>query len=690
MSGERSSGAPVPGLGVPMPGLLGSLRAGADGATQAGFLVGLLDGVRALLGGAADGPLAAVGLVLASGLLHAVTWLVLGALGGVLLHPLLRRASLGRRIALAFGLGLGLGVFLQAYWWSRPFVFYGTPALSPPRLAATALIAALSLATGLVLLRLWLRAPERLRALLPRAALLGCVVGGLFLLTQRQGEERGAIGERNRELPSVLLIVVDALRADVLGAYGSERVKTPNIDALAERGVVFENAFAQAPYTWTSFGSFLTGKYPRRHGLMKMAPGYRMPTNITLPWHLKTGRLRGSEETMRDEDWASGTFMTGTLSNDSGLMLGFDSYFEALVGHELAHNDVPWSVFRSDLLLYRLKNKLGQKLDSSLVMTTATGWLGELGTRRFVAMVHLYSTHTPYDPPQRFKDMYLDPEYDGPIRAFYAEHRYAIESGEYEPTPEDEQRIRDLYYAGTSQADADVGRLLALLEAQGVLDDTLVILTSDHGEELGEHRRAGRSLWEHNYMYETNLRIPLVMAWPAGLPGGVRVDAIVDSIDVLPTLCDLLDLELPEDEFSAPDEAIVDGASLVPLVRGEAERVREFSFAENGVYMSIRGARWKLVLRRELVGLPASELALHLEDPLAVRLFDLAADPGEHANLAGDPGAAAELARLAQALGAWSATMPAREVVRSHRDREATELMSDLGYAEMLDEEGED
>ena len=97
----------------------------------------------------------------------------------------------------------------------------------------------------------------------------------LFLLSQQGAFERsgrGEIGDRNRDLPNVLLVIVDALRQDTLGVYGHERVLTPTIDSIAHDGVTFENAFVQAPFTWTSFGSFLTGKYPRRHGLVKMDP----------------------------------------------------------------------------------------------------------------------------------------------------------------------------------------------------------------------------------------------------------------------------------------------------------------------------------------------------------------------------------------------------------------------------------
>ena len=130
-----------------------------------------------------------------------------------------------------------------------------------------------------------------------------------------------------------------------------------------------------------------------------------------------------------------------------------------------------------------------------------------------------------------------------------------------------------------------IGRLVATLSEEGILDDTIVIVSSDHGESLGEH-----GLWEHNWMYQDNLRIPLVMRFPSGLGSGARVDAIVDSLAVLPTVLDLTGIEAPEsavvveDALVARDGAIdprsrrlwsaIDGTALVPLARGEADAVR--------------------------------------------------------------------------------------------------------------------
>ena len=671
---------PIPSASAaPRPGLGWSLSAGLGAGLVAGLVFGLTDALVATVGGPAMGLLAWIGCLGASVLVYAgyfgLGGLLLGALGHLAPWP---RDTRGRYAAL-LGLTLGAGLFLEAYWWSRPYVYPGIPATSTPRLLAAAAMAAGALVAGLAAGRGFVALPAGFHRAARNTLYLAMVVGGITLVHDhrvRRASDRGEVNERNRDLPNVLLIVVDALRADVLEPYGHPRVKTPNVQRLADRGVLFERAMVQAPYTWTSFGSILTGKYPRRHGLVVMKPGARMKRdkNVTLAWHLKHADCADGDR-LTDGDFAGATFMTGTLSQGSGLMHGFDTYFEALAGHELVTLDSRWSVFRSGLLVSMIKNKLTQRFDNSLVTTTAIDWLRAQEGRRFVAMLHLYSTHTPYDPEEQFREAYCDPDYDGPITAFYAEHRMALERGDYVATPEDVEQIKNLYYGGTAQADRDVGLVLDELERQGVLDDTLVVFTSDHGEELNEHQ-----LWEHNFMYQTNLHIPLILSWPNGPDGvasGRRISATVETVDILPTICDLLGLELPSqgDEYER-----IDGVSLVPLMEGEVDAVREFSFAENGRFVSIQDARWKLIVE---AGVLEGEEAWReaLASPHPPRFYDLESDPGEQVNrIREEP---EQAARLFAALSAWNQGMPISrfDFVPSARDFESEKLLQDLGYA---------
>ncbi len=612
------------------------------------------------------------------------TLLAVALLAALVFGKFVKRAAPEKQLRLLAGIALGFWFAIDVFWCTRPVYFSGVSMLDPLRIVAVAGLGLVSF--GAMVAATWFFPRVKLEVQRPLAVLVVVLFvsgAGVLLADRMQSSQRGAINERNKDLPNVVIFIVDALRQDVIGAYGAERVKTPHIDSIAERGVLFEESFVQAPFTWSSFGSMLTGKYPRRHGLIRMKPGIRMAPNITLPYHLK-GAKKISGEQLEETDYVSTAFLTGTLSQGSGLLRGFDVYFEAMVGHELVDIHSQWSRFRVALLPFLIKNKLTQKVNNRLVASTAVDWFREnAAEKRFMSLVHFYSTHTPYDPADEFKEMYVDPNYDGPISAFYAEYREMIERGEYDATPEDEQQIRDLYYGGVSMADAMIGSVLAEIEAQGVLDNTIVIITSDHGEELGEH-----NLWEHNWMYQTNLRIPFIMSWPKGLPQGQRVDEIVDTIDFLPTLCDLMELQLPVDEDLPPDRAKIDGTSLVPLIEGEVARVREYTIAENNFFRSIQNSEFKLIVRFKGLEDGAWEkiVAGELEEP---RLFDLTKDADETLNAFHVE--REEAHKLWLALKEWSDSMPIGDhfLTLSDRDRENELVMrtnlEKLGYAGGVD-----
>lgn len=637
-----------------------------------GFLYGMLDAAWAWAGTSAEiGTAQGLGCSAAVVFQYLLLGFVVAALASLACALFLPRWFAQGRAERAAAIGFALFLFVELWWRTRPVLFYGTPALSPQRLAASA---------GLLLVAAFVgrhAGPALVRFARPRALAAAASIGaiglcGAFYLAARGSGlgERGAIAPTNADAPNVLLVVVDALRQDTLGCYGHATVKSPHIDALAREGVVFDNHHTQAPFTWTSFGSTLTGKYPRRHGLVRMEPGRRMLPNTTLASWLKSAPKKGGGA-FRAEDWLAATFHTGTLSTGSGLLRGFDVYYEEFAGHDLVVVGDAWSQFRSDVLLWIMQTKLEQKVSGG-VPATSQAWLAEHGDRRFFAMVHLYSTHTPYEPEPEFRRMYEDPAYDGPVKAFYSAHREMIERGEAKPTAADVAQIRNLYYAGVSQADAQIGALVETLRAKGVLDHTLVVVTSDHGESLGE-----QGLWEHNHMVQTNLRIPLVMRLPGKLPAGKRVGALTETIDILPTVCELVGAEVPA---SAEPREMVDGASLLPLVRGETAELRPYAYCENGLWAVVRGPRWKLwVPAREL----GSDTLLDPRSPVRARLYDLQADPGEDRDLlAAEPAVAAELLRE---LRAWDARMPIPkdEVLLSPREIEALKArFGALGYAE--------
>lgn len=700
--------APQVATEEPKPRLTLRLRAAGAGGACGGLLAGLLDGglrslgidpsvfyyqsevmglVRAFeenLPRAVDlpGQLGCWALTCALGF-------VVGGLLGMLVGLLPLRARMSRM--LAGGLVLGAWLGLAFFWWTRPFVYSGAPMSDPRRMVAGLVLLLAGLACGLGLAALAARLPLALRrAALPGGVLLSLLGAGYMALGNTDSDARGTLSTRNRDLPNVVVIVVDALRQDALGCYGNERIKTPNIDALADQGVVFEEAFAQAPFTWPSFGCLLTGKYPRRHGLVEMDPGLRMGLNVTLPFYL-AGAKRKDGRALEDGDYATAAFMTGTVSHGSGLLRGFDYYYEAIVGHDLVDVRDRWSRFRSSLLPALVGNKITQRFDDGVVASVARKWMSARKGQRFMSLVHLYSTHTTYAPAERFLDPYRDASYDGPVRSFSSAHVEAIQGGQYKPTPADVQQVRDLYAGGVSQADAHIGAVVDSLREAGVLDNTIVVVTSDHGESLGED-----GYWEHNWMLQSNLRIPLIIRYPGGLPQGQRVSAMVDSIDLVPTLLDLMGLEPLPAVSDLPDgldvrsdsgrlvaQEAVDGLSLLPLVEGVLEEVRPYSFAENGPYLSVRDGRWKLVITRGL--LSAEETP---EGEGAQRwLYDLEQDPEQHKNLV-----LLEEERagtLLQALREMDARLPIRsDLLRlSHRDHSQVQSFKDLGYSGHMETE---
>lgn len=668
-------------------GLATTLRAALNAGLLVGLVVGIADGLGAGLRTGTEGLVTWLGCLAAAALIYGLVWSALALLFGLALHARLRERDLGQRFAAVCAPVLGLGLFTELYWWTRPFLFYGLPATDPKRLAVALLLLPAALALGYALVHLGRRLPNALRwagaALVP-VAWLG---GGAFIVhSSREAAEFGKLNERTRELPNVLLFVCDAMRADKLGCYGDERVQTPRMDQLAREGVLFERALVQAPFTGSSFGSYFTGKYPRRHGFVKMAADTRMAPNITLASHLKSAALlRGGR--LEPTDYQCITFMTGAISQASGLARGFDAYFEAFMGHDLVDVQNPWSVFRSELVLSIFKAKLEQRLTSTPVADEAARWFAEHGDKRFFAMVHLFSTHTPYDPPQDLRDQYCDPTYDGPVRVFRSDHAHAIHRGHATPSEADKRQIADLYAGGVTHTDRQIAQVLAALEARGVLDDTIVIVTADHGEELGEH-----GVWEHNHMFQSNLRVPLIVSWPNRLPFGRRVSALVESIDLVPTVCEWIGLAPPFEERlddQGRNYGALDGLSLAPLVEGRVDSVREFSFAENGVEMSVQDLEWKLVVPfvdQQMNVFSLQGRSFESLESLASskpRLFHLASDPGELHDVVERERPVAE--RLFAELQRWDASMPIPriEIVLSDRDREEhARRLRELGYAD--------
>lgn len=293
-------------------------------------------------------------------------------------------------------------------------------------------------------------------------------------------EQKGITPPKN-----ILLITVDTLRADHLGCYGYQKIQTPTIDALAQRGVLFEWAFTPVPLTLPSHASILTGLYPSTHGVLNNGE-YQLSTSIkTLP-HILQGH-----------GFATAAFIGAfVLSKQFGLNQGFEVYDEEFLSKEEKVLET-FSIQASPLYTERKGEK---------VTKAALKWIKERKPSRFFLWVHYFDPHDPYEPPQPFKDEYSDCLYDGEI----------------------------------AYSDQCIAALLQELEKQNILKETLVVLVGDHGEGLGEHKENNHGI----FLYDATMRIPLIFHYPE-LPEGVVSSDLVTILDISPTILEMLKIPIP-------------------------------------------------------------------------------------------------------------------------------------------------
>jgi arylsulfatase A-like enzyme/Flp pilus assembly protein TadD len=394
-----------------------------------------------------------------------------------------------------------------------------------------------------------------------------------------------------------VVVTIDTLRADRLGCYGSTQVETPHLDRLAREGARALHGMVHIPMTLPSHISLLTGKLPFEHGIRdNLAP--------VLPEDVPT-----LAETLRAEGFRTAGFVSSVvLARHTGLARGFETYSDEF---EEAGDDV------------RFLNTVQKRGDEPLA--EAVSWLEAAGSKRSFLWLHLYDPHDPYEPPEPYFTRYRGRPYDGEV----------------------------------AWADELVGRLDEALERMGRAAETLLVVTSDHGEGLGEH---GETL--HGYFtYQSTLSVPLLFRGP-GIPAGSEVTVTVGSIDLFPTLLDLLGVP-------RPDELRVSGRSLAGTLRGDADPEEAPAYAESLIPLLhfgwsdlrvMRDGHWKYIQA------PRPEL------------YDLAEDPGETRNLVGRMGARAKALR--EALGERLTTERETTAVASRETvpRELLEQLGALGY----------
>jgi arylsulfatase A-like enzyme len=398
-------------------------------------------------------------------------------------------------------------------------------------------------------------------------------------------------GRRREGGPNILLVTADTLRADYLGCAGHPGIDTPCLDGLAREGVLFEQAYTAANNTNPSHMSILTALTPQAHGVY---------TNH----HRLDARYRILSQRFQDAAYYTGAVLSAPWLSDrvTGLDRGFDEFHEA-------------------------ENTKRAAFTTAEAMAFVTANYD----RPFFLWVHYFDPHTRYDPPPPFDTRYTARREARPgektllekhawfqgRRKIYASWLAGVADASY---PEGQ------YRGEISYLDHAFEKLLRRLETLGIDGNTVVAFTADHGELLGEHG----IFYAHRGLWEPNVRVPLILRYPAGLPSGRRIGQTVRTLDIAPTLLALAGLELPGDPM--------DGVSLLPLIeaREAVDRTAVIAHADE-LATALRRGPWKLIVTRQ----PGA----FLHDRRA--LYHLGDDPEERHNLyEREPDIAAELEAL--------------------------------------------
>ncbi|MEF8799168.1 MAG: sulfatase [Candidatus Bipolaricaulota bacterium] len=423
------------------------------------------------------------------------------------------------------------------------------------------------------------------------------------------------------EKENVILVTIDSLRADFLGAYDEKgQDLTPNLDSFADEGALFDNAYAQGSYTRSSIPSFFTSTYP---------------------WKLKDGGDIGEEETLatalKSAGYNSAFFHSNPfLSRALGYGKGFDVFDDSLV---------PWNLNLSQKRvrqigrLFRLLRKTPY-LPADKLVNKAVQWLKEAKDPLFL-WVHFMDPHGPYQPRR-----------SGYLGKYRAEKLWNKAVNNPEDVSESERdELIDSYRDEVNFTDENVGRLLSSVEDR--VEDNLVLITADHGEEFGEHGE-----YSHNPKpFEELIHVPFLCRYP-GIEGR-RVKELVSLVDIFPSILDSLGI--------SPRKYELDGRSFLNLLKGKEVSDRDFVISQpSGQQICLRTKKWKYILDGD--------------DRI---LYDLENDPGESNDLSDERSDIKEKLerKLAENLDNYGSSGDISEILPGGDESEETaKRLEDLGY----------
>ena len=441
--------------------------------------------------------------------------------------------------------------------------------------------------------------------------------------------------------PNLLWICTDQQRYDTIHTLNNPHIHTPNIDRLVSEGVAFTHAFCQSPICTPSRASFLTGMYPGSvHGCMN--GNDRWSENAPLVTKL-----------LKDAGYTCGLSGKLHLAGAQGRVEprpqddGYSVFHWSHGAHDWwepgEHEYADWLRDQGYILGDMLKQP--EQIPPQLHQTTwcadrAIDFIEAQAGGQWLFSVNFFDPHPPFDPPQEYFDRYDMNALPGPLfREGDLEAQARLTGIDFQNKPRrpeefDAQRIKAAYYGMIELIDDNVGRLLDALERTGQRKNTLIIFMSDHGETLGDHGLVAKGC----RFYEGLVRVPLIVSWPGQFAPGRVSDALVELIDVAPTLLDVVGLPKPER---------MQGRSLLPMLKGETDTHREFVRCE--YYRALSPAA-----QAHFVGSYATMLRdrryklVNYHGHAMGELFDLDTDPGEFDNLWDDPAYTAIKLRLMQ------------------------------------------
>lgn len=421
--------------------------------------------------------------------------------------------------------------------------------------------------------------------------------------------------------PNIILIVIDALRARNLGCYGGETNSSPNIDELAKGGIQFANCYACWNTTDQSLTSIFSGRYPRTHGIVHH--GDKVTPEDLMTFRKLNGKLLA--EILKEKgfktyavDWMGRWFKRGFdfygYERDKNIWQKFFYIVFTLPYVHLRYMAANisllriyskkrkksissmWKGLKGVWNTFRFTFELARVQDADYVTKLAQKLIDNIKDDNFFLFLHYWDTHTPYNCPKKHMDR------DKPRRG-------SIDI------------ITSKYNGAVNYVDKCIGNLLTTLKNHKILEDTLIIITSDHGESLTEHEM----FFDHHGLYEVTTHVPLIIFHPKLFSRPKKIQGLIQHVDLVPTVCDYLGIN--------DKDLVCDGTSMKPLISGEEENIRKFAFFEESYVqrkIGLRNKTHKYIYAPDGIGMCNYCQKVHAG---VEELYDLERDPEEINNI---------------------------------------------------------